>query len=190
MDIIIEQIEQYQKLSAESKQAFLNICAEQQFSKGAFLQREHERAHYIYFIRKGLVGYYTSSEKGNITYKMFFAENSFVASTAAVVSKQMSSFSIVALEDCEVVGYSAAKFRALYQAHHDVALFHIAYLEKNWVVAKEPMEIALRTETAKERYQKLKEDLPYFNRLKMHQVASYLGVTPTQLSRIRREIER
>lgn len=190
MEIFIEQVEKYQQLSADSRQAFINICREQEFSKGEFLQRSQERASFIYFIRKGLVGYYSSSEKGDITYKMFFAENSFVASTAAMVNNQMSGFSIVALEDCQVVGYSADKFRVLYQTRHDIALFHINYLEKNWVVAKEPMEIALRNQTAKERYQKLKEDLPYFDRLKIHQVASYLGVTPTQLSRIRREIER
>jgi hypothetical protein len=62
------------------------------------------------------------------------------------------------------------------------------YLEKNWVVKKEPLEVSLKYETAKKRYLQLVENTSLYNRLKQHHIASYLGITPTQLSRIKKEI--
>lgn len=189
MDQLFQEISRYQTLSITSIKAFCNICNEQTFSQGSFLQRQNEQSRYVYFILEGLVGYYTSNRNGNITFKMFFAENSFVASTAALISGSPSHFDIVALEDCKVIRYSAAAFRTLYQTHHDIALFHINYLEENWVVKKEPLDIAQRNQTARERYIALKESLPFYPRLKIHQIASYLGITPTQLSRIRKNLK-
>lgn len=189
MDILIEQVESYQELSPESKNAFLEICVEQSIKKGAFLQFADEPAKYIYFIVKGLVGYYTTIENGDVWYKMFFAENSFVASTAAMITHTPSQFAIVALEDCQVIRYPAESFRQLCHTYHDIALFHMHYLEINWVLKKEPMEIALRHETAKERFLKLSTDLPMYARLKKHHIASYLGITPTQLSRVIKELK-
>ncbi len=187
MEIFIEQVERYQKLSATSKQAFLKICKKKSVKKGAFLQLADEPAKYIYFILEGLVGYYTTTESGDVCYKMFFAEHSFVASTAAMISGVPSQFAIVALEDCEVIRYPGESFRQLCDARHDIALFHMHYLEVNWVWKKEPIEIALRNKTAKERFRELGHELTMYNRLKKLHIASYLGITPTQLSRIIKE---
>lgn len=190
MNTFIEQVERYQKLSTESSNAFLAICVKQEIKKGTFLQLADEPAKYIYFIVKGLVGYYTTTKNGDVCYKMFFAENSFVASTSAMISHLHSQFAIVALEDCSVIRYPVDGFRRLYNTYHDIALFHMHYLEINWVLKKEPLEIALRNETAKERFIKLSVELPLYTRLKKHMIASYLGITPTQLSRVIKELKR
>lgn len=70
-----------------------------------------------------------------------------------------------------------------------MAFFHINYIELNWIVAKEPLEISLKYRTAKSRYfDFLDEYKPILPRLKQHQIASFLGITPTQLSRIKKKI--
>lgn len=184
----LQQISQYHPLSDETINALLEICTEEVYLKNDHLLEAGNMARYYYFIKSGLVGYYTIDEGGDSIYKIFFEENSFVASTAAIIKNEPSEFSIIALEDCAVIQYPVKAYRELLETHHDLALFHIHYLEKNWVVKKEPLEVSLKYETAKQRYLFLLENRSLYNRLKQNQIASYLGITPTQLSRIRKEL--
>ncbi|MEN4760414.1 Crp/Fnr family transcriptional regulator [Chryseobacterium sp. C39-AII1] len=188
MEELIKQINIYYPLSDESISLLLNICSEEKFEKNTLLLEEGMMSRYYYFLKSGLIGYYNTDENGNTAYKIFFEENSFVASTSAVITHEPSKFSMIALEDCEVIKYPVNAYRELFHQHLDIALFQIHYLEKNWVVKKEPLEISLKYETAKTRYLALMENQSLFKRLKQHHIASYLGVTPTQLSRIRKEL--
>lgn len=184
----VKHINQYYPLSDEAVKDLLDICTEEYYRKNDLLLESGAMARYYYFLKSGLIGYYTIDELGNSIYKIFFEENSFVASTAAIIKNEPSNFNIIALEDCSVIQYPAKAYRELLEKHHDLALFHMYYLEKNWVVNKEPLEVSLKYETAKKRYLQLLENTSLYNRLKQHHIASYLGITPTQLSRIKKEI--
>lgn len=179
----------YYPLSEETIKDLLDICTEEYYRKNDLLLESGSMARYYYFLKSGLIGYYTVDEQGNNIYKIFFEENSFVASTAAIIKNEPSDFNIIALEDCSVIQYPAKAYRELLEKHHDLALFHMHYLEKNWVVKKEPLEVSLKYETAKKRYLQLLENSNLYNRLKQHHIASYLGITPTQLSRIKKEVQ-
>ncbi|MDH6253815.1 CRP-like cAMP-binding protein [Chryseobacterium sp. H1D6B] len=189
MEEFIEQINTYYPLSPETVSALMKICTEEKFNKNELILEAGMPARYYYFIQSGLAGYYILDEQGNSVYKIFFDENSFVASTSAIIKNRPSDFTIIALEDCRVIKYPVKAYRELLVKHHDLALFHIHYLEKNWVVKKEPLEISLKYETAKQRYLSLAANQSLYSRLKQHHIASYLGVTPTQLSRIRKELK-
>ncbi|MBV8327339.1 Crp/Fnr family transcriptional regulator [Chryseobacterium sp.] len=184
----IKQITQYYPLSDDTVRALLAICTEEKYPKNDLLLEAGNRANYYYFLKSGLIGYYTIDEQGDSIYKIFFEENSFVASTAAIIKNEPSDFNIIALEDCSVIQYPVKAYRELLEKHHDLALFHLYYLEKNWVVKKEPLEVSLKYETAKQRYLQLIQNQHLYSRLKQHQIASYLGITPTQLSRIRKDM--
>lgn len=185
----VKHINHYYPLSEETIKDLLDICTEEYYRKNDLLLESGSMARYYYFLKSGLIGYYTVDEQGNNIYKIFFEENSFVASTAAIIKNEPSDFNIVALEDCAVIQYPAKAYRGLLEKHHDLALFHMYYLEKNWVVKKEPLEVSLKYETAKKRYLQLLENTTLYNRLKQHHIASYLGITPTQLSRIKKEVQ-
>ncbi len=185
---LLKQINTYYPLSKETTAALIDICSEEYYKKNELLLEAGNMARYYYFIKSGLIGYYTLDEEGNYIYKIFFEENSFVASTSAIIKNEPSDFNIVALEDCSVIKYPVKAFRELLEKHHDLALFQIQYLEQNWVVKKEPLEVSLKYETAKQRYLLLLQNKSLYNRLKQHHIASYLGITPTQLSRIKKEI--
>lgn len=188
MDEIINQFNAYHQLSNETIEAIRGVFSVKKFKKNEMILRAGDVARYYYFVKSGLLGYYTIDENGNIIYKLFFDENSFCASTSSIIQENPSAFCIVALEDSELIVYPANAFRKLIKKHHDLALFQLAYLERNWVVKKEPLEINLKSESAKQRYIELYENQKLFSRLKQHQIASYLGITPTQLSRIRKEL--
>lgn len=184
----VKHINQYYPLSEETIKDLLDICTEEYYRKNDLLLESGSMARYYYFLKSGMIGYYTVDEQGNNIYKIFFEENSFVASTAAIIKNEPSDFNVIALEDCSVIQYPAKAYRELLEKHHDLALFHLHYLEKNWVVKKEPLEVSLKYETAKKRYLQLLDKESLYNRLKQHHIASYLGITPTQLSRIKKEI--
>lgn len=189
MEDFLNEMDKYYPLSNDTKNEIKNISNVRKYKKNEFILQSGDLAINYYFVRKGLLGYYTLDKEGNIIYKIFFDENNFAASTSAIIEEKKTEFNIIALEEVELIVYSAQKFRELLLKYHDLALFHINYLERNWVVKKEHLEIDLKWETAKQRYLELIQNKNIFNRLKQHHIASYLGITPTQLSRIRKEIK-
>ncbi len=101
-----------------------------------------------------------------------------------------SEFCIEALEDSTVVVIPYKAYRTLINKYTDLKDFYIAYLEKNWVIEKEPIQVALALTDATQRYLNCLENHPNIeNRVAQHHIASHLGITPTQLSRIRQKLK-
>lgn len=96
--------------------------------------------------------------------------------------------SIQALEDSAIIEIDFPRFRELLYRSEDLKLFQIHYLEANWLLAKDARETQLVQQDASERYQRLLAERPQLvSRLPQYHIASHLGITPTQLSRIRRK---
>ncbi|MCJ8154699.1 Crp/Fnr family transcriptional regulator [Chryseobacterium sp. SSA4.19] len=184
-----EFIDRYSSISEESKKLWSVLLKTSSIVKGNHFLDQGVIPKDIAFVRKGLLSYYYLNEKGEKIIKRFFPEDSLVASTSALLKQEPGSFSIEALEDTELISYSFSDFRNLTIKYNDIANFYITYLERHWVVEKEFSEITLKSATAKQRYLEFEKNYPQLiSRLKLNQVASYLAVTPTQLSRIRAEL--
>lgn len=189
VDQFKKEIKKYSLFSSEAIDAFVEILYPQTLEKGDFFLRQDQVPRFYGYIKNGLLSYFHTYENGDVVIKKFFSENSFVASTSAIIQKKPSLFAIQALEKTSILKFQNAEFRQLIKKYPEIAYFHINYLEKNWVVAKEPLEINLKYKTAKIRYKQFQTEYKAIeNRLKQHQIASYLGITPTQLSRIKRNI--
>lgn len=189
MKTFSEEINKYYKLPEHILDAFLSIAKERVIPKGDFFIRQGDIPRTTFFIQKGLMSYYNISENGDAIIKKFFYEKSFVSVPASYITKTPSLFSIEALEDVHILEYRSDEYYKLIKKYHEMAFFHINYIEKNWIVDKEPLEISLKYRTAKIRYLDfLQEYKPILHRLKQHHIASFLGITPTQLSRIKKEL--
>lgn len=179
-------IESYQILSPDSALLLCELCQEQAVSKDRHLLKSGSIPKHYYYVEKGLFAYYYMTDNGEKVIKKFFPENTFIASSSALLTKTPGNFAIQALEDSVVFTISADRFTQLITEKHDIALFYIKYLEKNWVIEKEMMEISTKADDAKIRYDSfLSSHATLLPRLKQHHIASYLGITPTQLSRIK-----
>ncbi|MBB5634529.1 CRP-like cAMP-binding protein [Pedobacter cryoconitis] len=189
MDSFIKALNRYAPLSTACINEILKIVRPRTVARHDFLLRQGSIPRTIAFVKKGLFSYYYTTEEGNIVIKKFFAENSFVASTSAMIKKEPGLFNICALEDTEVLEYDSFLFWRLIEQFPDLAMFHIKYMEKHWIADKEVLEITAKYQNATQRYQTFLLTYPELtDRLKQHHIASYLGITPTQLSRIRREL--
>ncbi|NIG55961.1 Crp/Fnr family transcriptional regulator [Chitinophaga sp. Cy-1792] len=176
----------YQELSPGTLAAMEKMVRIKEIPAGTLYLAAGAQPVFVSFIYQGLFSYYHPFENGDIVIKRFFPENSFVAATAALIAGQQSQFAIQALEDSIVVEFSFKEFKHLMLQHPDLAFFWINYLERNWVVEKEFNEVNYKVLPAKIRYQSFLEASPQLaSRLQLQHIAAFLGVTPTQLSRIR-----
>lgn len=180
-----QQIRKYYPITEASEQAWSDLLKEKMYNKGELLITEGQVPRKFAFICRGLAYQFFLPPEGEMIIKYFFPENRLAASVTATMTSTPSKFAIGFIEDTVVLEYDFNAFRKLIDLHHDLALFYINYLEKHWVIEKEPLEIAFRSDTAATRYQQfLQSHEPMLHRLKKYHIASYLGITPTQLSRI------
>lgn len=183
--------ESYSPISAASWQLIENITEFQVVKKGELLLSNGQIAKEIHFIIKGALRAFITDAEGNIYNKNIFLEGDFAGSTASLIQKTPSYFAIEVLEDAILININYKKYRELIFQNDDLKNFYISYLEKNWVIEKEQREISIVMENATERYLDLLSKHPDISeRIALLHIASHLGITPTQLSRIRKTLEK
>ena len=181
----------YASISQTSWQLIESILEFQSVKKGELLLRNGEIAKQIYFICQGALRTFIIDATGNTYNKNIFLEGDFAGSTASSLQQTPSEFSIETLEDSVLINLNYQKYRELIFQNEDLKNFYISYLEKHWVIEKEQREISLVMENATERYLQLISKHPDISeRIALHHIASHLGITPTQLSRIRKNLEK
>ncbi len=183
-------METYHPITQKSWDEFYKICHFYEVKKDQVLVKIGEVPENIYFVSKGLLRVYCLSgkESDKEVNKNFFDEGTFPASIVALLKQEDSQFCIQAIETSKLIKINHTNYRELLKKHNDLMWFHIYYLEKNWIMKKEPQEISYLSLTAKERYQNFQKTYPdLINRVPLYHLASSLGITPTQLSRIRKE---
>lgn len=159
--------------------------------KNELLLRNGAYARNFYFVCKGAIRAYIIDNNGDIYNKNIFLENDFAGSKVSLLQGTASEFVLEALEKSILISIDYKKYRKIINENDDLKLFYIAYLEKQWVIEKEKREISLVMENATERYLKLLEKHPDIDqRIQKLHIASHLGITPTQLSRIRNKLNK
>lgn len=160
--------------------------------------REYNRADLIYgvgehpesfsFIHSGLARVFHLDENGQEYNKRFFSEGEFPACMTALLTNTASELSVECLEHSAVIHIDFHGYRQLLEQSPDLMLYHIRYLEKNWLLEKDERDNAFGQTTALQRYQTFIEQLPHLaGRVPQYHIASHLGITPVQLSRLRKQ---
>ena len=142
-----------------------------------------------YYVCAGVLMSVFLTDDGGEHVKNFFTEGNFAGSTASSLRFAPSAFAIQSLKEAVVLEYNFQQYKQLINQREDLKLFYIAYLEQSWILKNEPRQIAFATQTATTRYQAFRAEHPdLVLRIPLHHIASYLGITPTQLSRIRKTL--
>ena len=149
--------------------------------------REGEKPKNFAYVFSGLFRYYYIDKNGNDFTKGFFFENSFITSYSALIQNRESYFSIEALEDSEIIEIDYEKWKTLFNQELVWYKFLLTLIEKGYCV-KESREREFLLFDAEERYRSFLQTFPdQQKRIKQHFIASYLGITPVALSRIRKK---
>lgn len=180
-----EQAHEYGSLSTAAKEEWASLLKLKIYARGAYFIRVGQIPRNVAFVVSGLFSQYYISQDGTSVIKNFFHEGRLAGAIPATLTQKDSPFAIDALEETVVREFNFLEFKKLVRKHPDIADTYIHYMEKYWVIEKEPEEISFRNDTSATRYHNFLIKYPQLvKRLKKHQIASYLGVTPTQLSRI------
>ena len=152
--------------------------------KGKILQRKGDRLSKGYFVKKGCLRSYTIDEKGKEHIFMFAPEGWIIGDILAMASPESGCvFFIDAIEDSEIEVFDTAFFEKI----NAKSALGVEKLLKRITVLQKRI-IMLMSATAWERYQDFIETYPNIvQRVPQKMIASYLGITPEALSKIRGE---
>jgi CRP-like cAMP-binding protein len=158
------------------------------FTRGSYLQSAKEPVGDVHFLVEGLVREYYTTADGREHVKSFVRAGSFTAAYGAYILARESHVWIQALEETRALVFPFAAFVALRETNLIWERINRHILEALFV-AKEKREFQFLSMSASERYRLLLEDFPGIEDLvSQYHLASYLGVTPIALSRIRRRM--
>jgi CRP-like cAMP-binding protein len=174
-----------------------SFCADAQprsYSKGQDFIRAGDTCHELLFIHRGAFRYYLLTDDKDHT-KDFSPEGTFCTAFTSLVTRKPSAIYIAALEDAEVSVWPGEAFTK--RAETSLAwqkLFRL--FAQGLYIRKEQREISLLADDARGRYLHFQKTFPSLanfkdveERVPQHMIASYLGLTPETLSRVRRELK-
>jgi CRP-like cAMP-binding protein len=164
----------------------LNGCFEKTFARQAIVSNPGVAQNEIFFINKGIFRVIVSDNDGVEHSILFALENQFIADYSSFIQQQPSLYTLQALEETEVIVMPRSAVDWGYKNLKEgdklgrlIAEFYFIYQDnriKN-----------LYARSAKERYDTITEVFPNIhNRVPQHMIASYLGITPVHLSRLKK----
>lgn len=157
------------------------------FKTNEFLLKEGELSNEYFFLSSGFIRSYTHDLDNNEVTTNFYTQNQFVFEAASFFTQSISQENIQALTDSTVYIITFEKLNKLFHTIPEFREFGRSILVKNLVTLKQ-RTLSLINETAEVRYKKLlNSNKEIFQHAQLKQIASYLGVTDTSLSRIRKE---
>jgi CRP/FNR family transcriptional regulator, anaerobic regulatory protein len=173
--------------SPQARASFIATLTEKNLRKGEHLLREGEISNSLFFIRKGLMRYYYLVDGVEHT-GQFFDEGMFFADLFSMTTQAPAIQNIDALEPCEIIVIPRYALLAAYSEDHAYERFGRCLITESMMGSVKRTADLLKC-TPEERYlhfiasrQNLVERIPQYI------IASYLGITPEALSRIRRRI--
>ncbi|SEA96774.1 cAMP-binding domain of CRP or a regulatory subunit of cAMP-dependent protein kinases [Flavobacterium gillisiae] len=143
---------------------------------------------YNAFIEKGILRSYTTDEKGQEHIMQFAFEGWWITDLSSFLMGVHSTFTIEAIEDSELLLLTATAREELMDALPVFERYQRLLLQNAYIALQTRVNSAL-TATAEEKYTKLTISYPdIIARVPQHMIASYLGLTPETLSRVRKQI--
>lgn len=172
----------------------LNLCSIQyesrKISKHEFLLQQGEICRNTFFVEKGLLRMYSIDKNGKEHIIQFAPENWLMGDRSSLYFNEKSKYFIEAVEDSEILFLNPDFFSKLLEEFPNS-------IEKNDLIIQKHVKSlqdrinSLLGETAEERYMKFTKMYPdLMMRVPQWMIASYLGITPESLSRVRKELAR
>ncbi len=158
------------------------------FTKNDFLLKEGQVCNDFLFLESGFLRVFTFDTEGNEVTTNFYRQNSIVFEVASYFKRTTSQEYIQALTDCCCWKINYTQFQNIFHSIPEFREFGRTNLVNGFIALK-LRTMSMINSTAEQRYEHLLNTRPdIFQNVPLKFIASYLGITDTSLSRIRKEI--
>jgi CRP-like cAMP-binding protein len=189
-DLLFKQINKKVQLTEGEMEFCKTVFIPKKLRRKQFLLQEGDVCRYTAFVNKGCLRQYTIDKKGGEHIVQFAIEDWWIGDMYSSLTGEPSTYNIDTLEESELLLFDTK--------NRDLLLERIPKFEKFFRILLEGHHIATHrriigamSQTAEERFVTFSKTYPkIIQRVPQHMVASYLGLTPETLSRIRNKIVR
>lgn len=158
--------------------------------KGTILLQENQVCNRAFFVCKGLLRSYTIDEMGKDHIIQFASENWWIADRSSFYFDEPAELFIDVIEDAEIVYIHKEFIKTAEKLSQSFASFNSLALQKNIRQMQKRINYLLAATAEKKYLDFIEMHREITFRLPLHMIASYLGITPESLSRVRKELAR
>ncbi|MFN4247638.1 MAG: Crp/Fnr family transcriptional regulator [Flavipsychrobacter sp.] len=179
---------QFGELTAEEQQQIANNLIVEAYPKGKLLVKAGDVCRYCYFVLEGCLRQYKLVDDAEITIQ-FYTEREAAVDFNSYVNQVKSESYLVCLEDTIVIEGNLEQETDMYERFPKLQQITRAMMEQDFGKMQEQFSRFIAS-NAEERYVYLLNNRPdLLQRVPLQYLASYIGVTPESLSRIRKRIQ-
>jgi CRP-like cAMP-binding protein len=184
---LLDNIQTLITLSQEEKDIVTTLFKQKRYKKGDFFLADGQVCKHVGFVTKGLMRYYINHDGEEKTYA-FAQEDQYVCNYESFLPQSPSSKIIQALEDSDVLVISHSDLQLLYANVREGERYGRVAIEAVFLQLLKDIN-SFYTETPELRYERfLKNHHDLQQRISQYHIASFVGVRPQSLSRIRKRI--
>lgn len=188
--VLKESIEEHVSLTNQEWELCKNNFRPKRMLKRQFLLQEGDVCRELAFVEKGALYSYTVDSKGNQHVIRFAFEGWWMANLQSFFTGEPTTLNIEVLDDSELLMLDRKNHEKLLDEIPAYERYHRIIVQNAYISLQQRAENALGL-TAEEKYSRLVQQNPEFmNRVPLNLVASYLGVSPETLSRVRGQISK
>ncbi|GGE86616.1 cAMP-binding domain of CRP or a regulatory subunit of cAMP-dependent protein kinases [Chishuiella changwenlii] len=187
MEILINYLQQFGNLNSQQIELIKSKVTSRKTTKEEFYHEAGKIPNEIIFLTEGIMRVCYYNHKGDEITKYFLSENNFLADINSYNQEIPSTEYIQAITNCE---YFVLSRQAMKELSATIIQWDqiIAKITAKGLADKVNRISPMMTENAKERYENFLNSFPSANKIPLSYVASYLGITQSSLSRIRKDI--
>lgn len=188
MDNFFDYLRNISEISQESENDLRKVFALKKYKKRSNFLRKGTVPKNISFLDSGVVRIFSISEEDKEFNHSIITNRELIIPLRSLISRTPCRTTIQCLEDCQIVEANYKEFMSLVGTNKDISVLHQKILESLYISAIERNK-SLQILNGTERYLALRENNPSIdNLISLKHIASYLGITSVQLSRIKRKL--
>ncbi|OPH49650.1 cyclic nucleotide-binding protein [Paenibacillus ferrarius] len=186
--ILFKYMTKFTSLNDEEQRAIAEEILIEEYKKGTVLLRQGDVPNQCYFVLKGCVRQYSIDETGKEVTTNFYTEEQAVSIFNRHQQNKPSAYTLTCLEDCLLVVGDFDAEMDIFHKHAQLETMIRKMVEENLGEVQDELSSFIAS-APEERYKALLRKRPHLvNRVPQHQLASYLGITPESLSRIKKRV--